>query len=253
MKPFPGKQMNNSKIDDGIAIGLIPARGGSKSIPLKNIARICDRPMISYVIEAGKKALSLSGLYCSTDHEDIAKVCIDAGVEVIERPEDLGRDDTPVTDVIKHVLKHLGDREGIIPGMVALLQPTSPFVTPGHIDKCVNLLRENDRADSSQTVTPVLHNCHAYNQRIIDDGYVKFRYLKERRTAYNKQLKPKHYLFGNLVVSRSRSLLSGKDCFGDISIPIVIPRAFALDVDTKDDLDYASYLVRENKFFQEVE
>lgn len=234
-------------IDETRAIGLIPARGGSKSIPLKNLALVAGKPLISYVISAGLKATTLQGVYCSTDHEAIAQVCRDGGIQVIDRPSILGEDDTPVTDVIRHVLEFLARQDGRMPGMVALLQPTSPFLLPGHIDDCVAALRTNPKADSVQTITPVIHNAHAFNQRVVEDGVVRFRFLDERRTAYNKQRKPKHYTFGNLVVTRSLSLLSGQDCFGEVSVPIEIPRVYALDVDTAEDLDYASFLIREGR------
>jgi CMP-N,N'-diacetyllegionaminic acid synthase len=230
-------------INEDSAIGLIPARGGSKSIPLKNLASIGGTPLIRFVIAAGNKCSTLDKLYCSTDHQAISDACAADGVEVIERPEELGQDDTPVTAVIMHVLETLARRTGQMPGMVALLQPTSPFLLPSHIDDCVNALRANGEADSSQTITPVVHNSHAFNQRVIVDGRIQFRFLEERRAAYNKQRKPKHYTFGNLVVSRTRSLLEGQDCFGNISVPVEIERAYALDVDTKEDLDYAAFLL----------
>lgn len=230
-------------IDENSAIGLIPARGGSKSIPLKNLAPINGIPLIHFVMGAGLKASSLEQVYCSTDHAEIAKACSEGGVDVIERPEALGQDDTPVTEVMLHVLEALGQRTGRMPGMVALLQPTSPFLLPSHIDDCVAALRAHPDADSAQTITPVFHNAHAYNQRILNEGKVHFRFLEERRAAYNKQRKPKHYTFGNLVVTRARALLDGQDCFGNVSIPVEIQRAYALDVDTLEDLDYATFLV----------
>lgn len=230
-------------IDESIAIGLIPARGGSKSIPLKNLALIAGTPLIRYVMNASLQASSLVRVYCSTDHTEIARVCSEGGVDVIERPAELGQDDTPVTAVMLHVLEALAKRTGRMPGMVALLQPTSPFLLPSHVDDCVAALRAHPEADSAQTITPVFHNAHAFNQRVVDDGKVRFRFLEERRAAYNKQRKPKHYTFGNVVVTRARTLLEGQDCFGSISIPVKISRAYALDVDTLEDLDYASFLV----------
>ena len=231
-------------IDEESAIGLIPARGGSKSIPMKNIALVAGRPLISYVISAGQKASTLDRVYCSTDHQIIADVCTAEGIVVLDRPANLGEDDTPVADVVVNVLETLARRFGTIPGMVALLQPTSPFLLGEHVDACVRLLRSKPSADSVQTICPVLHNNHAFNQRVVDDAGVRFRFLEERRNAYNKQRKPKHYIFGNLVVTRSRSLIAGSDCFGDNSFPVEIPRIYALDVDTADDLDYADYLVK---------
>jgi CMP-N,N'-diacetyllegionaminic acid synthase len=233
---------NTYLIDEDAVIGLIPARGGSKSIPLKNLALVSGTPLIRFVIDAARHS-SLTHIYCSTDHLAIAAACVEAGVEIIERPDALGQDDTPVTAVILHALETLAQRSGHISGMVVLLQPTSPFLLASHIDDCISALRARPEADSAQTITPVFHNAHAFNQRVVADGKVQFRFLEERRSAYNKQRKPKHFTFGNLVVTRSRSLLEGKDCFGDISIPVEIPRPYALDVDTPEDLDYASFLV----------
>lgn len=234
-------------IDEDVAIGLVPARGGSKSIPLKNLVPVAGTPLIRFVVDAGLKAASLSRVYCSTDHPAIARACTDAGIEVIERPAELGQDDTPVTAVLLQVLQTLAQRTGRMPGMVALLQPTSPFLLPAHVDDCVAALRANPSADSAQTITPVVHNSHAFNQRVVEDGRVRFRFLEERRAAYNKQRKPKHYTFGNVVVTRSRSLLAGQDCFGNVSVPVEIPRAYALDVDTAEDVDYATFLLTHNR------
>ena len=235
-------------IAQGAAIGLIPARGGSKSIPLKNLVQIAGRPMISYVISAGQAATSLAGVLCSTDDARIAAVCRHAGVEVLDRPPSLAMDDSPVADVLRDVLTTIGERHGEIPEMIALLQPTSPLVLAEHIDSCVQALSRQPAADSAQTIVPVNHNSHAYNQRVVEDGVVRFRFIEERRAAYNKQRKPSHYLFGNVVVSRSASLLAGKDCFGELSVPVEIPRAYALDVDTLDDVAYAEFVIRTKGF-----
>ena len=240
--------MSSFPVDEDEAIGLIPARGGSKSIPLKNIVPLGERPLIAYVISAGLAARTLSQVLCSTDHDRIAAVCREHGVDVLDRPAALAQDDTPVAAVVVHVLESLGARHGRMPGMIALLQPTSPFLLPEHVDACVAALRANPDADSAQTITPVFHNAHAFNQRVVEDNRVRFRFENERRAAFNKQRKPKHYLFGNLVVTRTRSLLQGKDCFGEISIPFEIPRLCSLDVDTLEDVEYAAYLVREGRF-----
>lgn len=235
------------KIHDDVAIGLVPARGGSKSIPLKNLAPLGGRPLISYVVRAGLGAPGLSAVYCSTDHAAIARAAEEGGASVLHRPASLAEDDTPVTEVILHVLETLASATGYMPGMVALLQPTSPFLLSEHIERCLAALRGRPDADSSQTITPVFHNAHAFNQRIVNDGLVEFRFPAERRAAYNKQRKPKHYIFGNLIVTRTRALLQRKDCFGDISVPVEVPRIYSLDIDTLEDLDYAEYLVRGGK------
>lgn len=236
-----------TRIDEQRVLGLVPARGGSKSIPLKNIAPLGGLPMITYVIRAAQRCPGVTEVVCSTDHDKIAAVCEESGVSVIWRPDEHGRDDSPVIGVIAHVLERIGEESGAIPAYIALLQPTSPFLLPEHIAACVEILRGDPGADSAQTITPVFHNAHAFNQRIFEDGRVEFRFLEERRAAYNKQRKPKHYLFGNLVVTRSTTILAGKDCFGDRSLGVEIPRAYSLDVDGPEDLDYANFLIDSKK------
>lgn len=231
------------QLDDSV-LGLIPARGGSKSIPLKNLAPLAGKPLIEYVARAALASRRLSRIVCSSDHPRIAETCAFLGIQTIDRPPDLSLDSTPIIDVIFHVLQQIALQNGSAPGMVVLLQPTSPFILPAHIDACVEVLNKTPEAHSAQTIIPVPHNAHAFNQRIIENGFVRFRFVKERQAGYNKQLKPKHYLFGNLVVTRSSSLLKNRDCFGAISIPVEISRLYSLDVDTLEDLDYADYLVR---------
>src|SRR5688572_6241881 len=158
--------------------------------------------MISYVISAGQAATSLTRVLCSTDDDRIADVCRRAGIEVLDRPPALAQDDSSVADVLRDVLTTIGKRHGEVPEMVALLQPTSPLVLAEHIDSCVEALSRQPAADSAQTIVPVNHNSHAYNQRVVENGVVRFRFVEERRAAFNKQRKPSHYLFGNVVVSR---------------------------------------------------
>ena len=234
-------------IDKNQALGLIPARGGSKSIPMKNITLLNGLPLINYVIASAKKSKHISLIYCSTDHKSIKEACTKKAIHVIDRPSELGQDDTNVVDVIKHSLNYIAKQKGSYPKIVALLQPTSPFILPTHIDKSIELLNANQHADSVQSITPVIHNSHAYNQRIITDNKIVFRFAKERSEAYNKQRKPSHYIFGNLVVFKTTSLFNNNNCFGKISLPIYITRDYAIDIDTPEDIDYADFLLENKK------
>ncbi len=228
-------------------IGLIPARGGSKSIPLKNMAQLGGRPLLEYVIRAAKACPQVNTICCSTEHHGIAAFCAEQGVRVIDRPESMAQDDSPVVDVIRHVLQTWQEGTGSLPELVVLLQPTSPFLLPGHIADCIDLLRENQEADSAQTITAIAHNNHAFNQRIFEDQRVRFKFAEERKKAYNKQRKPKLYKFGNLVVCRATSILAGKDPFGDISLGVEIKPPYDIDVDGPGDLEYATYLLETGK------
>lgn len=230
-------------------IGLIPARGGSKSIPLKNMAPLGGRPLMEYVIRSAQACPLITTICCSTEHKGIAAYCVEQGVTVIPRPESMAQDDSPVVDVIRHVLESRQAETGQLAEMVVLLQATSPFLLPEHIAACIDLLRGNPEADSAQTITAIAHNNHAFNQRIFAEQRVSFKFAAERKQAYNKQRKPKLYKFGNLVVSRATSIMAGKDPFGDISLGVEIRPPYDIDVDGPDDLEYAAYLLDKGKAY----
>ena len=233
--------LNNKEI-----LGLIPARGGSKSIPRKNIVNLGGHPMLAYQVNAAKKSRSIGRILCSTDDEAIAQAARDYGSEISRRPAALAQDDTNIIDVIVDLL-HTLKGEGYEPFAVALLQPTSPFLLPEHIDACCDLLVKNPDAMSAQTVASFPHNFHAYNQRVVEEGVVRFNFQKEREACYNKQTKPHFYVFGNLVVAKTSALLETKQVFAQPSLAHEIPFAYALDADGPGDLELAEFYIEKQK------
>jgi CMP-N,N'-diacetyllegionaminic acid synthase len=226
---------------------IIPARGGSKSIPLKNLVKLAGRPLIDYVISAAKASHCINRIICSTEDSRIADFCYSRGIEVHRRPSDLALDDTPVLDILNYTLRDIGQREGSVADVIPLLQPTSPFLLPEHIEICVDRLKENFEANSVQTISTFSHNYHAYNQRIVEGDFVRFRFPEERKMYYNKQHKPKHYIFGNLVVTRSFTLFDMAEIFGEYSLYFIIPPYYAMDVDTAEDLELAEWMLESGK------
>lgn len=222
-------------------VALVPARGGSKSLPHKNIHPLADRPLIDYVIRAGLASQSLGRIFCSTDDARIAETARQAGAQISVRPASLATDSSQVSATISHFLNMLLKEEGVLPLAVALLQPTSPFVLPEHIDTAVAALACDPESQSVQTIAPLPHNYHAFNQRVLSDGYVGFRFEAERRSAYNKQLKPKFFVFGNLVLTRSERLIDDGHVFATPSLPLEIPFPYAMDVDTTPDFELAEW------------
>jgi CMP-N,N'-diacetyllegionaminic acid synthase len=233
-------------------IGLIPARGGSKDVPHKNIAPLLGQPLLRFVIEAGRAARGLGRMFCSTDDADIAAVAAGLGVVVAERPADLAGDDSPVLAAIVHFLEGLGAREGRVPATVVLLQPTSPFLLPEHIEACLDGLDRYPAAQTAQTVTSVPHNLHAFNQREFDGPFVRFRFEAERNLAYNRQRKPVLYGYGNLYVTRSRALLSGEQVYAKPSFAVEIPLEYAMELDSPEDFATAerAYRIRPIAFIR---
>jgi len=223
------------RLISGAAWGFIPARGGSKSIQLKNLARFGGRPLLDYCLLAARAWGGFSRLVCSTDSQDIAARARRFDVEIHPRPSNLAGDDTPIYDVVAHFLRDMEEREGRVAECIALLQPTSPFMLPEHLDRCVTSLLADDSAGSAQTIVPCPHNSHAYNQRIVEDGKVRFRFPEERRLAYNKQTKPPHYLFGNLLVFRSAAAVAQGSLFAQPSLAVPISRPYEFDADNPED------------------
>lgn len=216
---------------------IIPARGGSKSIPLKNLYEFGGRPLLWYVTDALRRCATVDRIMCSTEDGRISAYCDEIGLEVHHRPENLARDDTPVTETVLHLVADMEEREGVRPEIIVLGQPTSPLLLAEHVDDCVRALQADPRAASAQTVVEIPHHHNYVNQRVIEDGYVRFNFEMERLEKFNKQLKPKTYALGNLVATRTEDLIRSGQFFAKPSIPIPIPRLYALDVDTYEDLE----------------
>lgn len=225
-----------------IVWGFVPARGGSKSIPLKNLANLGGRPLLDYGVRAAQRSGRLTRLICSTDHEAIAAHARELGLEVHGRPSCLAGDDAKVDAVAQQFLENvpLASR----PDAIVLIQPTSPFLLPAHIGQLIDALVENPAIASVHNVIPVPHNLHAWNQRALDgEKRVSFLFAAERARARNKQEKPALFAFGNLIAARSSVLLRGDGFYAGQAKGIVIPGLYGFDVDTAEDLAVADALI----------
>jgi N-acylneuraminate cytidylyltransferase len=140
-------------------LALIPARGGSKSIPRKNIRPFAGHPLIAYSIAAGLAAETISRVVVSTDDEEIAAIARRYGAETpFLRPAELSQDHTADLPVFQHALEWLAEHEGYQPEIVVQLRPTSPFRRVSHIDQAVYRLLERPEADSVRTVCVPFQN-----------------------------------------------------------------------------------------------
>jgi len=234
---------NLSNIEKNSVFVMIPARGGSKSVPLKNMALLDNKPLIDYSINVAKNTELVSRIICSTDSEKISTYCKEQGIEVQQRPKELSQDNISTIDVILYLLKTLLNSDNSLPEFLVLLEPTSPFVNSSHIEMCVKALKNDSKASSAQTVTRASSNSHAYNQRYHDDKGSHFLFINERKTSTNKQSKPIFYIHGNVRVMRVSDLMKSKKLFGEKSIPIEIPRVYAMDVDGPEDFDLAQSII----------
>jgi CMP-N,N'-diacetyllegionaminic acid synthase len=122
---------------------LIPARGGSKGIPFKNIQKVSNKPLIEYSINAAKESKLINRIIVSTDSKQIASFAKKIGVEVpFIRPKKISNDSATQYDVVQHATKFLLDQESYIPDIITILQPTTPIRTGKIIDRSINLLKK---------------------------------------------------------------------------------------------------------------
>ena len=124
--------------------GVIPARGGSKGIPQKNVRQVCGKPLIAWTIEAAQQSVLLDRWVVSTEDPEIASISRLYGAEILDRPPQLATDTTPTLHVLKHALNHVSA------DIVVLLQPTSPIRSSGLIDRCIRQFQDT-QADSLAT------------------------------------------------------------------------------------------------------
>ncbi len=124
--------------------GVIPARGGSKGIPQKNVRQVCGKPLIAWTIEAAQQSVLLDRWVVSTEDPEIASISRRYGAEILNRPPQLATDTTPTLHVLKHALDHVSA------DIVVLLQPTSPIRSSGLIDRCIRQFQDT-QADSLAT------------------------------------------------------------------------------------------------------
>lgn len=136
-------------------LAIVPARGGSKELPGKNLRPLAGHPLIAYSIAAGLQAKLVNRVICSTDSEEIAVVARQYGAEVpFKRPAELAQDDSPDIDAFQHVLYELQARENYRPDIIVQLRPTSPIRQPGQVDTGIETLLNNPDTDSVRAVAP---------------------------------------------------------------------------------------------------
>ena len=227
-------------------LALIPARGGSKSIPRKNIRPFAGHPLIVYSIAAGRAAETVARVIVSTDDEEIAAVARKYGAETpFLRPADFSQDNTPDLPVFQHCLLWLDEHEGYRPEIVVQLRPTSPFRRVAHIDAAVYRLVERPDADSARTVCVPFQNPFKM-WRIDPDGIMQPLMQTEFREPYNmpRQALPEVYWqTGYVDAAWCDTILTKNSMTGDRILPLVIDPSEWIDIDSPDDWRRAERLL----------
>jgi len=223
-------------------LGIIPARAGSKRLPHKNVLPLAGKPLVSWVIEAARKARSLDRLVVSSDDVEVLKLAaaFDGGLP-LARPAELATDTSPAVDYVKHALDWLeSEREGPF-DVIAILQPSSPLTRPEDIDGTVQLLRDTE-ADTAVSVVKLDHAIHPLKLKVLE-GDRLLPYLEEEHGLMAAhELSPLYVRNGAVYATRRQVIeegqIIGRDCRG-----YVMPRDRSIDINDRLDYEFACYLV----------
>lgn len=226
-------------------LGIVTARGGSKSIPRKNITLVGGKPLIAWTIETALRSSALSRVIVSTDDTEIAEVARQWGAKVpFLRPAELAQDDSPHIPVVVHAVEWLESHNKERFDYVLLLQPTSPLRFSEDIDNAVQLaLKKN--ADSVVSVCQALS--HPYlTKSITADGRLE-DFIPKPDGYLRRQVLPKVYaLNGAIYLVRRNVLLEREAFFTDRTYAYVMPVNRSLEIDTPWDLHLANLILREH-------
>lgn len=228
----------------GMAIVVLPARGGSKRFPRKNIAPLAGRPLLAYPILAALKARTIDAVYVSTEDDEIAAVAQAWGAAVpFRRPPELAGDQVTADAAVADMLRRLREQHGLAIDIVVLIQPTSPFVTAAHIDAAVSRLCEEPELDSVTTMAQLDHRHHPYNLAFPEaGGRWEFISAAKRKATRTRQSKPVALKFGNLFAARCETMLN-EGRFGKVKGSVLIDPIYSWDIDYAWELHVAESLI----------
>jgi len=234
----------DSLVDFPYIVVIIPARGGSKSIPRKNIKPLGGVPLIAYSIAAGLESKQVNRVIVSTDDEEIASIAKQWGADVpFLRPAELAEDHVTDLPVFEHTVRWLSENDHI-PDIVLQLRPTSPFRPPNCLDEAITKLLNDDQADSVRGVTPSGQN--PFKMWRIENEVMSPLLQSEYNEPYNmprQKLPSTFWQTGHIEVIRTHTILEKKSLTGDRILSYVIDPQYAVDLDTLNQWQFAEYLM----------
>ena len=225
-------------------LGLIPARGGSKGIPRKNLVDLAGQPLISYTIRESLNSARLDRVVLSTDDQEIADLGKALGADVpFLRPAHLAADHSPMIGVVVHALEWLKLNEGYNPDAIVLLQPTTPLRTASHVDQAI---KQFETEDVDSLISVSIPQEHPFEMVHFEGQQMKFAI--ERDNVGTRQEYPDYYfLNGAIYITRVSILLDQQTLWGGRVIPYLMDTLHCIDIDTESDLAIADYLMRQRQ------
>lgn len=231
-------------------LAIIPARGGSKGIPRKNIKKLKGKPLLYYTIKEAKNSKLINKIVLSTDNHKIADIGKMSGVEVpFIRPKKISRPTSPSIDYVKHTLQFLFVNQHYTPNIIVILQPTSPIRTKGMIDKSIKLLIQS-KATSVITIKKI--RTHPYSAFWLDKTYLR-PFKPEFQKYYQRQkYPPLYYLTGSVYTFWYKTFEEYGSIYGPRIKPMIIEDENNIDIDELFDLFVAEMTMKYWKKYKKI-
>lgn len=232
-----------------LTLAIIPARGGSKSIPRKNITLLGGKPLIYYTLKAARASKYLEDVIVSTDDEQIAEVARAYGADVpFLRPQELAEDTTPDLPVFQHALTWLQKNRGYDPDIVLNLRPTAPLRIGEDIDQVITLMRTTG-CDSVRTLSKPAQNpfkMWRFNEQTANmEPFMPTEHFETLGTDVPRQLLPQNIFWQNAMVDATRpKFIFGGRMYGSDIRGYVIEAERAIDIDSPEDLRFAELILQ---------
>lgn len=217
-------------------VAIIPARGGSKTIPKKNIRKLCGKPLIAYIIETAQKVREIDKVIVSTEDKEIAEIAKKYGAEVpFIRPKELAKDKTPTLPVLQHAVRWLEEKEKYRPEIVVLLYATSPLLTDKKVSEAIRMIIEGD-FDSVLSV--VEDRGHYWIEH--KDGYERLYPQVIRNRQFIKPLLREN---GAVYVCKTHLLMKQNEIVGGKIGFLVMKKWESIDIDEPKDFEFTEFLL----------
>jgi len=223
-------------------LAIIPARGGSKGVPRKNLKLLGNKPLIAHTIETALKCEAITHLITTSDDDEILQLAESYGSMIIKRPPELAMDETKMPPVVTHVIESMRE-QSVEYDTIILLQPTCPFRLAEDIDEALGMI-ENGHTDSVISVCEVGDHHPARMYQINEGGLNAFMPEWEKE---NRQNLPNLYHRNGVIYALKRALFEEKQTFFiDNSKPLVIPSERAINIDEPFDFTIAELLANKH-------
>jgi len=226
-------------------LGIIPARGGSKGIPRKNLQTINGKTLLQYAIDSGQQSKYINKLIVSTEDSEIKEESVQLKCDVIERPDELAGDDVTTLAVIEHVLNYMDIKNSYFPDFIVLIQPTAPLRTSIHIDEAIEVLIKSD-CDSVVSVAEVPFHYHPKWQMLINKENCLVTTDNENlsKLIYQRQkLSKSFFRNGAVYVSKRITIEKYNNLYGHKCLPYIMPFELSINIDSPADFVLASNLI----------